>query len=110
METWATMCEQQEKTSNGTSNESHLFWEKNFHKIPLYFTMYADFEADNYIDNSDEGKNKECLWTISYIYIWNLNFLEKEFTDKREYPNKKVAYAYEKFKTIGEHQKPVNNF
>ena len=39
-----------------TSNESHLHWKKHFHKNPLYFRIYADFEADNEIDNSSMGK------------------------------------------------------
>ena len=34
-----------------TSKESHLFWKKHFHKNPLYFRIYADFEADNEKDN-----------------------------------------------------------
>ena len=34
------------------SNKSHLHWEKHFHKNPLYFRKYADFEADNEKDNS----------------------------------------------------------
>ena len=38
-----------------TSNESHLFWKKHFHKNPLYFRIYADFEPDNEIDNSNAG-------------------------------------------------------
>ena len=38
-----------------TSNESHLYWKKHFHKNPLYFRIYADFEADNEIDNSNAG-------------------------------------------------------
>ena len=38
-----------------TSNESHLYWKKHFHKNPLYFRIYADFEADNEIDNSNVG-------------------------------------------------------
>ena len=36
---------QQEITSIRTSNESHIYWKKYFHKIPLYFRIYADFEA-----------------------------------------------------------------
>ena len=35
-----------------TSNESHLHWKKHFHMNPLYFRIYADFEADNEKDNS----------------------------------------------------------
>ena len=42
-------------TTIKTSNESHLQWKKHFHKNPLYFRIYADFEADNEIDNSSIG-------------------------------------------------------
>ena len=38
-----------------TSNESHLHSKKHFHKNPLYFRIYADFEADNEKDNSIIG-------------------------------------------------------
>ena len=35
-----------------TSKESHLYWKKHFHKNPLYFRIYADFENDNEKDDS----------------------------------------------------------
>ena len=35
-----------------TSNESHLYWKKHFHKNPLYFGISADFDANNEKDNS----------------------------------------------------------
>ena len=35
-----------------TSNESHLYWKKHFHKNPVYFRIIADFEADNEVDGS----------------------------------------------------------
>ena len=38
-----------------TSNESHIFWKKHFHKNPFYFRIYSDFEADNEKDNSKIG-------------------------------------------------------
>ena len=38
-----------------TSNDSHLFWKKHFHKKPLYFRIIADFEANNEKDNSKIG-------------------------------------------------------
>ena len=38
-----------------TSSESHLYWKKHFRKNPLYFSLYADFEADNEFDNSNVG-------------------------------------------------------
>ena len=32
-------CEQQKITSIETSNESHLYWKKHFHKNPIYFRI-----------------------------------------------------------------------
>ena len=45
-------CGDDNITTIKTSNESHLFWKKHFHKNPLYFRIYADFEADNEKDNT----------------------------------------------------------
>ena len=44
-------CGDDNITTVRTSNESHLFWKKHFQKNPLYFRIYADFEADNEKDN-----------------------------------------------------------
>ena len=41
-------------TTIRTSPESHIHWKKHFHKNPLYFKIYADFDADNEIDNSSK--------------------------------------------------------
>ena len=38
-----------------TSSESHNFWKKHFHKKPLYFRIFADFEIDIEIDISSIG-------------------------------------------------------
>ena len=38
-----------------TSNESHLYCKKHFHKNPLSFRIIADLEADNEIDTSNIG-------------------------------------------------------
>ena len=38
-----------------TSNESQIQWNKQFHKILLLLGLYADFEADNEIDNPSIG-------------------------------------------------------
>ena len=38
-----------------TSKEPHPYSKKHFHKNPLYFRIYADFEADNEKDNSIVG-------------------------------------------------------
>ena len=42
-------------TTIKTSNESQIYWKKHFHKNPLYFRIYADFEADKEKDNSGLG-------------------------------------------------------
>ena len=44
------------------SNESHLYWKKHFHKNPLYFRIYADFEADNEKDNSSIGNKTTNIY------------------------------------------------
>ena len=49
-------CENIDITTIRNSSESHLHWKKkHFHKNPLYFRIYAVFEADNEIDNSSTG-------------------------------------------------------
>ena len=45
-----------------TSNESHLYWKKHFHKNPLYFRNIADFEADNEIDGSNIGNRTTDIY------------------------------------------------
>ena len=45
-----------------TSNESHLYWKKHFQKNPLYFRIYADFEADNEKDGSKIGKKTTNIY------------------------------------------------
>ena len=49
-------------TTIKTSNESHLLWKKHFHKNSLYFRLYADFEADNEIDNSIIGNKTTNIY------------------------------------------------
>ena len=45
-----------------TSNESHLYWKKHFHKNPLYFRIYADFEADIEKDDSKIGNRTTNIY------------------------------------------------
>ena len=54
-------CEINDITTNRTSPESHLHWKKHFHKNPLYFRIYGEFEADNEKDNSSVGKKTTNL-------------------------------------------------
>ena len=48
-------CGDDNITTIKTPNEPHLKWKNHFHKNPLYFRIYADFEADNEKDNSNIG-------------------------------------------------------
>ena len=40
-------CGDDKLTTIKTSTESHLHWKNHFHKNPLYFRIYSDFDADN---------------------------------------------------------------
>ena len=51
-------CQNQEFTTNRTLSESHLQRKEHFHENPLYFRIYAVFEADNEIENSSKGNEK----------------------------------------------------
>ena len=57
-----TKCDNNNITTIRTSNESHLYWKKHFHKNPLYFRIYADFEADNEKDNSVLGNKTTNIY------------------------------------------------
>ena len=45
-----------------TSNESHLYWKKHFHKNPLYFRIIANFEANNEVDGSRVGNKTTNIY------------------------------------------------
>ena len=51
-----------------TSSESSLLWKKHFHKNPLFFKIYADFEVDNEINNSSIG-NKQLKSSNKIQYL-----------------------------------------
>ena len=55
-------CGDDNITSIKTSNETHLHWKKFFHKNPLYFRIYADFEAENEKDNSVIGNKTTNIY------------------------------------------------
>ena len=55
-------CENIDISTIRTSPESHIQWKKHFHKNPLYFRIYADFEADNEFDNSSIGKKTTDIY------------------------------------------------
>ena len=55
-------CENIDITTIRISKESHLYWKKHFNKNPLYFGIYADFEADNEKDNSIIGNKTTNIY------------------------------------------------
>ena len=55
-------CGEDKITTIKTSNKSHIHWEKYFHKNPLYFRIYADFEADNEKDDSIIGNKTTNIY------------------------------------------------
>ena len=55
-------CGEDNITTITTSKESHLYWKKHFHKNPLFFRIYADFEADNEKDNSIIGNKTTNIY------------------------------------------------
>ena len=55
-------CGDDNITTIKTSNETHFQWKNHFHKNPLYFRIYADFEADNEKDNSIIGNKTTKIY------------------------------------------------
>ena len=49
------------------SNESHIQWNKLFHKSLLNFRIYADFEADNEIDISSISKKTANIFKQNLV-------------------------------------------
>ena len=57
-----------------TSIESHVYWKKHFHKNPLYFRIFADFQAYNEIDNFSLGiKQLKFLNQKLYVKVFIKN-------------------------------------
>ena len=65
-------CGEDNITTIKTSNESHLYWKKHFHKNPLYFRIYADFEADNEKDNSIIGNKTTNIYINRIQYLMDI--------------------------------------
>ena len=72
-------CENYDITTIGTSSESYLHWKNHFHKNPLYFRIYAGFEADNEIDNSNLGDKINIMYKQNPIL--NSYHIESELDD-----------------------------
>ena len=54
-------------TTIRTSSESDLHWKDQFQKNPIFFTIYADFEADHEIDNSSIGNETTKLYKQNLV-------------------------------------------
>ena len=55
-------CENNVISTIRTSPESHLHWKEHFPKNPLYFRLYADFEADKEKDKSSVGNKTTNIY------------------------------------------------
>ena len=55
-------CENNDITTIRTPSNSHLHWKKHFHKNPLFFRIYANFEADNEKNNSSMGNKTTNIY------------------------------------------------
>ena len=85
-------CENNDITSIKTSNKSHLHWEKYFHKNPLYFRIYADFEANNEEDNTSIGNKTTNIYKQNPILNGYHIVSELEDVLKSDYYKSPLGY------------------
>ena len=85
-------CGDDNITTIKTSNESHLFWKKHFHKNPLYFRIYADFEADNEKDNSIVGNKTTNIYKQNPVLNGYYIVSELEDVLKSDYYQSPLGY------------------
>ena len=85
-------CENNDITTNRTSPESHLHWKEHFHRKPSFFRIYADFEADNKIDNSSIGNKTKNIFKENPVL--NGYYKESELEDvlQTSYCNSPLGY------------------
>ena len=79
-------------TTIKTSNESHLHWKNLFHKNPLYFRIYADFEADNEKENSIIGNKTTNIYKQRPVLNGYHIVSELENVLKSEYYKSPLGY------------------
>ena len=59
LETQKLLCDNEDKAVYIPCRESHATWNKHYQKMPLYSTIYADFEAmSSAIIDQDNDRNK----------------------------------------------------
>ena len=64
-------CGDDNITTIRTSSKSHLNWKNHFHKNRLFSRIYADFKADNEIDNSSTGNKTTNIYRQNPILNGN---------------------------------------
>ena len=78
-------CENHNISTIRTSSDSYIHWKNHFHTNPLYSRIYADFDANNAIDNSSIGnKTANVLKQNPLLNGYHLEF-ELEDVLKNEY-------------------------
>ena len=80
-----------------TSNESHLHWKKHFNKNPVYFGIYADFEADNEKDNSFIGNKTTNIYKQNPVLNFYRIVSELEDVSKGGYHKSLLGYNVDWF-------------
>ena len=85
-------CENNYITTIRTSPDSHRHWKKHFHKNPLYFRIYADFEADNEKDNSIVGNKTTNIYKQNPVLNGYHIVSELEDVLKSEYYKSPLGY------------------
>ena len=76
-----------------TSNESHLYWKKHFHKNALYFRIYADFEADDEKDDSKIGNKTTNIYKQKPVL--NGHYIISELNDVSESGSYESPFGYD---------------
>ena len=85
-------CGDNNITTIKTSNESHIYWKKHFHKNPLYFRIYADFEAANEKDNSIVGNKTTNIYKQNPVLNGYHIISELEDVLKSDYYKSPLGY------------------
>ena len=76
-----------------TSNESHLYWRKHFHKNTLYFRIIAEFEAVNEEDDSKIGNKTTNIYKQKPVLNGYYIISEIEDVLKSRYYESPLGYS-----------------
>ena len=85
-------CGKDEICAIRTSSESNPNWKKHFYRNPLYFRIYADFEADNEIENCRIGNKTTNIYKQNPICNGYEILSELEDVLKSDYNKSPLGY------------------